>query len=215
MDFETLSDEDYSDLSGERKMLERLRQVAEYVAATEMKIVSPWEDHLYFPDAEMDEAAALQDQGTSVAVATGPPKKVLEAKRVFPKFWPGDKIRVNVRVIEGNRIRLQTYLGVCIARSGSGLDESFTVRKVSNGEGVERVFSLYSPLLESIEVVRRGKSARVAETTNARSRALNDESPSVIAAQKAAVQAYKDKAKAAEAAADAAADAAEASETYD
>ena len=84
----------------------------------------------------------------------------LEAKRAIPKFSPGDTLRVNVRVTEGTRTRVQAYEGVCIARSGGGLNESFTVRKISYGEGVERVFPIYSPLLESIEVVRRGKVRR-------------------------------------------------------
>lgn len=228
MDFETLSDEDYSDLSGERKMLERLRQVAEYVAAVEMKVVSPQEDHLYFPEAEMHEAEVSEDQGISLPVAPAKkhprsqlhrrarlPKKLHKANRDIPKFTPGDTVRVNVRVTEGNRTRVQAYEGVCIARSGVGLDESFTVRKISHGEGVERVFPLYSPLLESIEVVRRGKVrrakryylrskrskfARTAEAKNASARSLNDELPSASAAQKAAAQAANDKEKSAEAA---------------
>ena len=136
----------------------------------------------------------------------------LEAKRGIPAFSPGDTVRVNVRVTEGTRTRVQAYEGVCIARSGGGLNESFTVRKISYGEGVERVFPVYSPLIESIEVVRRGKvrraklyylrdrrgkSARIAEATNARARALNDEVRAGIVAEKAAAQAAKDEAKAA------------------
>ncbi len=84
----------------------------------------------------------------------------LEAKRPVPEFAPGDTLRVNVKVIEGERTRVQAYEGVCIARSGGGINESFTVRKISYGEGVERVFPVYSPLIESIEVVRRGKVRR-------------------------------------------------------
>jgi len=84
----------------------------------------------------------------------------LEANRPIPEFSPGDKIRVNVKVIEGERTRVQVYEGVCIGRSGGGLNESFTVRKISYGEGVERVFPIYSPLIDSIEVVRRGKVRR-------------------------------------------------------
>ena len=84
----------------------------------------------------------------------------LELKRPVPEFSPGDSVRVNVKVKEGSRERIQAYEGVCIARSGGGLNESFTVRKISYGEGVERVFPVYSPLIESIEVVRRGKVRR-------------------------------------------------------
>lgn len=81
-------------------------------------------------------------------------------KRKLPDFAPGDTVRVNVRVVEGNRTRVQAYEGVCIARSGSGLNESFTVRKISYGEGVERVFPCYTPLIEGVDVVRRGKVRR-------------------------------------------------------
>ena len=78
----------------------------------------------------------------------------------IPEFRPGDTVVVNVKVAEGERTRVQAYEGVCIARSGHGLNESFTVRKISYGEGVERVFPLYSPMIDSIEVVRRGKVRR-------------------------------------------------------
>ncbi|WP_420393774.1 50S ribosomal protein L19 [Acuticoccus sp.] len=84
----------------------------------------------------------------------------IAAKRTLPDFQPGDTVRVNVRVTEGTRTRVQAYEGVCIARSGGGLNENFTVRKLSYGEGVERVFPVYSPMLESVEVVRRGKVRR-------------------------------------------------------
>ena len=84
----------------------------------------------------------------------------LSAGKEFPDFEPGDTILVNVKVVEGERTRIQAYEGVCIARSGSGLNENFTVRKISYGEGVERVFPLYSPLVDSIKVVRRGKVLR-------------------------------------------------------
>ncbi|MEL6789642.1 MAG: 50S ribosomal protein L19 [Pseudomonadota bacterium] len=77
-----------------------------------------------------------------------------------PDFAAGDTLRVNVKVREGERERIQAYEGVCIARSGGGLNESFTVRKISFGEGVERVFPIYSPLVDSITVVRRGKVRR-------------------------------------------------------
>ncbi len=84
----------------------------------------------------------------------------LEAKREIPEFRPGDTLKVNVRVTEGERTRIQAYQGVCIARGGSGLHESFTVRKISFGEGVERVFPVYGPMIESIEVMRKGKVRR-------------------------------------------------------
>ena len=84
----------------------------------------------------------------------------LTAARPVPKFQAGDTLKVMVRVVEGERTRLQAYEGVCIARSGGGINESFTVRKISYGEGVERVFPLYSPLVDSIKVVRRGKVRR-------------------------------------------------------
>ena len=102
----------------------------------------------------------------------------LLALRGVPDFQPGDTLRVNVKIKEGERERVQAYEGVCIARSGGGLQENFTVRKISFGEGVERVFPLLSPMIESIEVKRRGvvrraklyylrdrrgKSARIAE----------------------------------------------------
>ena len=102
----------------------------------------------------------------------------LLAKRKIPEFQPGDTVRVNVRIKEGERERVQAYEGVCIARGGHGINESFTVRKISFGEGVERLFPVISPMIESIEVKRRGvvrraklyylrdrrgKSARIAE----------------------------------------------------
>ncbi|GAM99554.1 LSU ribosomal protein L19p [alpha proteobacterium U9-1i] len=100
------------------------------------------------------------------------------AGKTIPSFDPGDTLRVNVKIKEGDRERVQAYEGVCIARSGAGLNANFTVRKISFGEGVERVFPLYAPTLDSIDVVRRGavrraklyylrdrrgKSARIAE----------------------------------------------------
>jgi large subunit ribosomal protein L19 len=84
----------------------------------------------------------------------------LSAGKDIPDFAPGDTLLVNVKVVEGDRSRVQAYEGVCIGRSGSGLNESFTVRKISYGEGVERVFPLYSPMIDSIKVVRRGKVRR-------------------------------------------------------
>ncbi len=85
--------------------------------------------------------------------------RVSQGKQI-PGFAPGDTLLVNVKVVEGDRTRIQAYEGVCIGRSGAGLNESFTVRKISYGEGVERVFPLYSPMIDSIEVVRRGKVRR-------------------------------------------------------
>jgi large subunit ribosomal protein L19 len=78
----------------------------------------------------------------------------------IPEFRPGDTVVVNVKVAEGDRTRVQAYEGVCIARSGQGLNENFTVRKISYGEGVERVFPVYSPMIDSVKVVRRGKVRR-------------------------------------------------------
>jgi large subunit ribosomal protein L19 len=84
----------------------------------------------------------------------------LSAGKEIPEFGPGDTLLVNVKVVEGDRTRLQAYEGVCIGRSGGGLNENFTVRKISYGEGVERVFPLYSPTVDSIRVVRRGRVRR-------------------------------------------------------
>ena len=84
----------------------------------------------------------------------------LSANKTIPDFGPGDTLLVNVKVIEGDKSRVQAYEGVCIGRAGAGLNESFTVRKISYGEGVERVFPLYSPMIDSIKVVRRGKVRR-------------------------------------------------------
>lgn len=107
----------------------------------------------------------------------------LLALRGIPNFQPGDTLRVSVKIKEGERERVQAYEGVCIARSGGGIHENFTVRKISFGEGVERVFPLLSPMIESIEVKRRGvvrraklyylrdrrgKSARIAERQTVR-----------------------------------------------
>ena len=84
----------------------------------------------------------------------------LSTGREIPDFGPGDTVLVNVKVIEGEKSRVQAYEGVCIGRSGAGLNENFTVRKISYGEGVERVFPLYGPVIDSIKVVRRGKVRR-------------------------------------------------------
>ena len=84
----------------------------------------------------------------------------LTAGKEIPEFQPGDTLIVNVKIVEGERSRVQAYEGVCIGRAGSGLNENFTVRKISYGEGVERVFPLYSPMIDSIKVVRRGQVRR-------------------------------------------------------
>jgi large subunit ribosomal protein L19 len=84
----------------------------------------------------------------------------LSAGKEIPDFGPGDTVLVNVKVVEGDKSRVQAYEGVCIGRSGRGIHENFTVRKISYGEGVERVFPLYSPMIDSIRVVRRGKVRR-------------------------------------------------------
>ncbi len=87
-------------------------------------------------------------------------EEIARLAKTIPDFEPGDTLIVNVRVKEGERTRVQAYEGVCIARSGGGLNESFTVRKISYGEGVERVFPVHSPSIDSIKVVRRGKVRR-------------------------------------------------------
>ena len=107
---------------------------------------------------------------------------IVAAQRAVPEFAPGDTVIVNVKVKEGDRTRVQAYEGVCIAKCGGGINENFTVRKMSYGEGVERVFPTYSPMIDSIKVVRRGavrraklyylrgrtgKSARIAEKQRA------------------------------------------------
>jgi large subunit ribosomal protein L19 len=84
----------------------------------------------------------------------------LTAGKEIPEFQPGDTLIVNVKVVEGERTRIQAYEGVCIGRAGAGLNQNFTVRKISYGEGVERVFPLYAPMVDSIKVVRRGKVRR-------------------------------------------------------
>ncbi len=124
--------------------------------------------------------------------------KLTEGKTI-PEFAPGDTLKVNVKVIEGTRERLQAYEGVCIARKNDGLNSSFVVRKISYGEGVERIFPLYSPNVASIEVVRRGdvrraklyylrdrrgKSARIAEQTTGYSAKVNAAEREAIAAEK-------------------------------
>lgn len=109
--------------------------------------------------------------------------EALTEGKTMPEFSPGDTVKVNVKVIEGTRERIQAFEGVCIARKMAGINSSFTVRKISYGEGVERVFPLYSPRVDSVELVRkgdvrraklyylrdlRGKSARIAERTTGR-----------------------------------------------
>lgn len=149
--------------------------------------------------------------------------EAIEAQRKLPTFSPGDTVKVSVRVTEGTRTRVQAYEGVCIARKGGGIQETFTVRKISYGEGVERVFPVYSPLVEGVEVIRRGKvrraklyylrdrrgkSARIVEASNARAKNLNEEQRNVVSAAKAAVAAEKAAAKEAAAAEAAATEAA-------
>ncbi len=87
-------------------------------------------------------------------------EQIAKLGKSLPDFQPGDTLVVNGKVKEGERTRVQAYEGVCIARAGSGFQESFTVRKISYGEGVERVFPLYSPMIDSIKVLRRGKVRR-------------------------------------------------------
>ncbi len=127
-------------------------------------------------------------------------KKYTEGKSL-PDFSAGDTVKVNVKVTEGTRERIQAYEGVCIARKGGGLDASFTVRKISLGEGVERVFPLHSPRIDSVELIRRGsvrraklyymrdlrgKKARIAERTTGHGIALaNAEKAEKRAAKKA------------------------------
>ncbi|CUW47453.1 50S ribosomal protein L19 [Novacetimonas hansenii] len=122
----------------------------------------------------------------------------LTATRAVPDFAPGDTVRVGVHVVEGTRKRVQAYEGVVIARSNKGLNSNFTVRKISNGEGVERVFPLYSPTIAEITVVRRGvvrraklyylrgrrgKSARIAERPRDTASAAKAEAPAATEAK--------------------------------
>jgi len=154
----------------------------------------------------------------------------LAAKRAIPEFTHGDTVKVWVKVREGEKERLQAYEGVVIARNGAGLNESFTVRKISYGEGVERVFPVLSPNVDRIEVLkrgkvrraklyylrdRRGKSARIFESTNARTKKIQDDERSAAQAAKEAREAEKvaaAQALAAEVAAKEAAEAAAAAE---
>jgi len=134
--------------------------------------------------------------------------KAKEGKNI-PMFSPGDTVIVNLKIVEGERERIQAYEGVCIARGGQGINESFTVRKISYGEGVERVFPLHSPRIESIELVRRGsvrraklyflrdrmgKSARIAERTTGHG--LEDDKQAAAAMKEANKAAKKEKAAA-------------------
>ncbi len=140
--------------------------------------------------------------------------KLTEGKAI-PEFSPGDTVKVNVKVIEGNRERVQAYEGVCIARKNDGLNSHFVVRKISYGEGVERIFPLYSPNIASIEVIRRGdvrraklyylrdrrgKSARIAEQTTGYSAKVSAAEREAAAADKAAAVEAQKAAKAAKAA---------------
>lgn len=124
-----------------------------------------------------------------------------QATKQIPDFAPGDTVKVNVKISEGGRERIQAYEGVCISRSGQGSNESFTVRKISYGEGVERVFPVWSPRIEGIELIRRGsvrraklyylrdlrgKKARISErTTGVGIEKSEDEGKAVEAAPKA------------------------------
>ncbi|MDB5507001.1 MAG: hypothetical protein JWR75_1639 [Devosia sp.] len=132
--------------------------------------------------------------------------EALDAKRQNPDFTHGDTIKVWVKVREGEKERLQAYEGICISRSGAGLQESFTVRKISYGEGVERVFPIYSPMIDRIEIIRRGKvrraklyylrdrrgkSARIFESTSSRTRKLQDVERTASQAAKDAREAEK------------------------
>jgi len=137
----------------------------------------------------------------------------LEADGKVPSFAPGDTLRVNVRVVEGERERIQAFEGVCIVRKNAGINSAFTVRKLSYGEGVERVFPLYSPAIDSIDVVRRGdvrraklyylrgrtgKSARIAEKTDGFAAKIVAEEKRVAAeVKKAGGKSKKSKAEAA------------------
>ncbi len=136
----------------------------------------------------------------------------LTANKKVPDFNPGDTLKVMVRVTEGNRERLQAYEGVCIARAGAGYNENFTVRKISYGEGVERVFPIYSPLVDSIEVIRRGKvrraklyymrdrrgkSARITERTDNRAQRMNETVRAELDAEKTALRQAREAEKAA------------------
>ena len=135
--------------------------------------------------------------------------KAAEGKN-YPKFSPGDTVVVNLKIVEGDRERVQAYEGVCIARQGNGINESITVRKISYGEGVERVFPLYSPRIESIDLVRRGsvrraklyylrdrmgKSARIAERTTGHSLEEDKAAAAEAAAVKKAAKKEKTAAK--------------------
>ena len=117
--------------------------------------------------------------------------EALSAGKTFPDFGPGDNVRVNVKIVEGANERVQAYEGVCIARKNRGLHSTFTVRKISNGEGVERTFPLYSPRIESVALIRRGdvrraklyylrnlrgKAARISEKVEYNSSAANNKS---------------------------------------
>ncbi len=134
----------------------------------------------------------------------------LTADKPVPDFAPGDTLIVSLKVVEGTRERIQVYEGVCIARKNRGINSSFTVRKISSGEGVERVFPLYSPAVAGIEVVRRGdvrraklyylrgrtgKAARIAEKTDGYSGKLTTRQKSEAAEAKAKAKSEKPKAK--------------------
>ena len=129
-----------------------------------------------------------------------------QMKEDVPEFSQGDTVNVHSRVVEGGKERIQVFKGIVIGRRGGGVNAAFTVRKISNGEGVERVFPMYSPLVEGVEVVRRGKvrraklyylrgrrgkSARIVENTGMRSKKLNDAERAAFLAEKERLEAEK------------------------
>ncbi|CAL9914222.1 50S ribosomal subunit protein L19 [Candidatus Liberibacter solanacearum] len=120
----------------------------------------------------------------------------IESMRMLPEFSPGDKIAVKTIITEGEKSRIQSYEGICIARSGRGINKNFTVRKISYGEGINRLFPLYSPMIQDITVIRRGKvrrsklyylqdlrgkAARITENTGKRAKALNEKAHKSVA----------------------------------
>jgi large subunit ribosomal protein L19 len=132
-------------------------------------------------------------------------------KAQIPAFNVGDTVRVSAKVMEGEKERIQVFEGVVIARKGGGINESFTVRKISYGEGVERVFPIYSPAVEKVEVVRRGKvrraklyylrglrgkSARIVENSGSRAKKLNEDMRDLMAVERAQAEAEKEAARA-------------------
>jgi large subunit ribosomal protein L19 len=135
------------------------------------------------PDLPLARGVKIRTRGMNL-IQTIEAEEIAKAGKAVPEFRPGDTLKVGVKVVEGERTRVQNFEGVCIARSNKGMGSNFTVRKMSFGEGVERVFPLYSPNIDSITVVRKGavrraklyylrgrtgKSARIAERRDNRS----------------------------------------------